>query len=113
MKNGYRIKSYKHPQLKWLVRGKESGKWVRKFFVTKAEAETFAEQKNVELLNLGIQGADFPIELRAMAQEAARELAAYGKTIRDAKDFLIAHLQRSQNAASLSKVIEPVPILWA
>jgi integrase len=108
MMKGYRIKPYTHPRLKWLVRGKESGNWVRRFFATKAEAETFAEQKNIELLNLGIQGAEFPIELRAMAQEAARELGAFGKTIREAKDFFIAHLLRVQNAASLSKVVDEV-----
>lgn len=108
MKQGYRIKPYKHPRLKWVVRGKDGGKWVRRFFATKAEAETFAEQKNIELLNLGIEGAEFPIELRAMAQEAARELAPFGKTIQDAKDFLVAHLLRVQRAAPLSEVVDEV-----
>ena len=67
----------------------------------KVETETYAAQKNTELLNLGIEGADFPIELQAMAQEAARELLPYGQTIRDAKNFLIEHLSRSQRPAEV------------
>jgi integrase len=108
VKTGYRIKPYAHPRLKWVVRGKENDKWVRRFFTTKVEAETYAGQKNTELLNLGVQGAEFPIELRAMAQEAARELEPFGKTIRDAKNFLIEYLQRIQKSATLSDVIDEV-----
>ena len=108
MTKGYRIKHYAHPRLKWVVRGKENGKWARRFFSTKAEAETYAAQKNTELLNLGVQGADFPIELRAMAQEAVRELLPFGKTIRDAKNFLIEHLLRARMTAALSVVIGEV-----
>ena len=48
-----RIKPYAHDRLKWIVRGKENGKWVRKCFEKKAEAETFAQIKNTELLNQG------------------------------------------------------------
>jgi len=108
MKTGYRIKSYAHPRLKWVVRGKENDKWVRRFFSTKVEAETYANLKNTELLNLGILGAEFPIELRALAQEAARDLEPFGKTIRDAKNFFIEHLRRAQTAATLSAVIDEV-----
>ncbi|MEI8341630.1 MAG: hypothetical protein WCH43_08870, partial [Verrucomicrobiota bacterium] len=57
MKFGYRIRPYAHDRLKWVVRGKENGKWVRKFFETKGEAETFAQVKNTELANQGTEGA--------------------------------------------------------
>jgi hypothetical protein len=50
-KPAYRIKKYKHPRLKYVVRSKISGKWERKFFQTKAEAETYVQQKDIELLN--------------------------------------------------------------
>jgi hypothetical protein len=37
MKAGYRIKPLKHPRFKWVVRAKESGKWVRRYFVKKTD----------------------------------------------------------------------------
>jgi hypothetical protein len=37
MKNGFRVKAYKHPRLKFVVRGKVAGKWQRKYFETKGE----------------------------------------------------------------------------
>jgi hypothetical protein len=40
-KRQFRIKAYKHPYLKFVVRSKLSGKWERKFFRTKAEAQTY------------------------------------------------------------------------
>ncbi len=43
-----------------------------------------------------------------MAQEAAIDLAPFGKTIWEAKDFLIEHLRRSKRVASLEKVIDDV-----
>jgi integrase len=108
MKKGYTIKPYAHDRLKWVVRGKERGKYVRKFFETRGEAETYAQQKNIELVNLGLEGAAFPIELRVMAQEAARELEPFGKTIRDAKDFFIQHLLRTKKSVPLVGVIDEV-----
>jgi len=108
VKNGYRLKPYSHKRLKWVVRGKENGKWVRRFFEKKAEAETYAKRKNIELTNLGLEGADFPMELRAMAQEAMRELEPFGKTIRDAKNFLIQHLLQTQKTVLLCAAIKEV-----
>jgi hypothetical protein len=39
-KRHFRVKPYKHPRLKFVVRSKVTGKWERRFFQTKAEAET-------------------------------------------------------------------------
>ena len=101
MQDHYRIKPYSHPRLKWVVRGKENGKWARKYFEKKAEAETYAQIKNTELLNQGMEGMSFPAALRVMTLECEKRLAEFGKTIRDATDFYIPHLLRSQKAVSL------------
>jgi integrase len=105
MKAGYRIKSLKHPRFKWVVRAKESGKWVRRYFVKKTEAETYAELKNTDLLNLGLEGKEFSLELRVMATECERDLAAFGKTIRDAVNYYLPHLQRASKARAIEAVI--------
>ena len=41
MKNGFRVKEYKHDPYKFVVRGKVAGKWERKYFITKGEATTY------------------------------------------------------------------------
>jgi len=106
MKPGYRVKPLKHRRFKWVVRGKEQGKWVRTYFVKKTDAETYAEIKNTELLNLGLEGKKFPLALRVMATECERRLAEYGKTIQDAVDFYIPHLERASKARPIEDVVK-------
>jgi integrase/recombinase XerD len=106
MNGGYRVKSNKHPRLKWVVRGKELGKWTRKYFETRGASETYAEIKNTELLNLGRQGAELPIELRLMALESQRRLTDFGKTIREAVDFYIAHLLQAKQTITVREVAD-------
>jgi len=110
MKAGYRIKPLKHPRFKWVVRGKESGKWVRKYFSKKTEAETYAELKNTDILNLGLEGKEFSLGLRVMATECERDLAPFGKTIRDAVNYYLPHLLRSSKARPIEKVIEEAEV---
>ena len=108
MKSGYRVKTYKHPHLKWVVRGKEHGKWARKYFEKKGEADTYAQIKNTELLNLGQQGAELPIELRLMAMDCQHRLDIFGKTILDAVNFYIPHLTKAKRAVSVRSVADDV-----
>ena len=56
-KTAFRVKPNKHPTLKFLVRTRITGKWQRKFFRTRVEAETYARLKETELLNQGREGA--------------------------------------------------------
>ena len=92
----HKVRPYRdnrRPHLKYVVNVKEEGKRSRSFFETKREAETFAEQKNIELLNGGIEAAQFPSALRVMARDAATTLGPFGKNIRDAVGFYLPHLQ--------------------
>jgi hypothetical protein len=83
----------KRPHLQFVVNTKEGGKRSRQFFETKKAAQTFAQQKDIELLNGGMEAAQFPSALRVMAGEAAKMLAPFGKTIREAVNFYLPHLQ--------------------
>ena len=92
----HRVRPYRdstRPQLKYVVNVKEQGKRARRFFETKREAETFAELKNVQLMNGGKEAANFPSALRVMAGEAASILAPFNRTIMDAVNFYLPHLQ--------------------
>src|ERR1035441_10625066 len=105
MKSSYRIKPYAHDRLKWVVRGKENGKWVRKFFEKKTEAETFAQIKNTELSNQGMEGASFPTRLRVMAQREQERLQPYSKTLTDAVDFYLKHLEATTRSVPLRQAM--------
>ena len=105
-KPAYRIKKYKHPRLKYVVRSKISGKWQRKFFETKAEAQTYVQQKEIELLNQGREGLQFPSWLRIQAQRGQELLQPHGKTISDALDFYVQHLEATRRSAKVSQALD-------
>ena len=106
MKPLFRVKAYKHPRLKWVVRAKLSGRWIRKYFQTKGEAETYRDQKNIEIENQGMEAVEFSTELRVMAQRCATLLKPHGKTIEDATDFYLDRLSKAQKAIPLKDAIE-------
>jgi integrase len=97
----FRIKPYKHPRLKFVVRSKITAKWERKFFGTKSEAQTYVRLKETELLNQGKEGVTFSSALRVMAQEADDRLRPYGRKISDAVDFYIKHLEATTRSVPL------------
>src|SRR5215470_11870163 len=108
-KRQFRVKRYKHPRLKFVVRSKITGKWERRFFQTKAEAETYAQQKEIELLNQGAEAMAFPTDLRIMAQQAAKQLAQYKKTIADAAAFYLKYLEATERSVKVSQALTVLP----
>src|SRR6266481_9262271 len=86
--------------LKFVVNYREAGKRKRSFFETKEAAKAFADEQNIKLTNEGREGAEFPTALRVMAQECKDALSNYGKTIKDATNFLIAHLKASEKSCT-------------
>jgi integrase len=104
-KPAFRIKPYKHPRLKFVVRSKISGRWKRQFFHTKKEAQTHVQLKEIELLNQGKEGATFPTSLRVMAQREAERLDVFGKTLSDATDFYLKHLEATARSVPLSEAL--------
>ena len=85
------------------MRSKISGRWERKFFETKAEAQTYVQQKEIELLNQGREAVQFPSWLRIAAQQGHERLQPYGKTVSDAVDFYLQHLEAAQKSAKVSE----------
>jgi integrase len=105
-KPAFRIKSYKHPRLKFVVRSKLTGKWERKFFTSRAQAQTYVTQKETELLNQGKEGATFPSWLRVMAERENDRLNAFGKTLTDATDHYLKHLEATTRSVPLPTAME-------
>ena len=102
-----------HPKYRFVVNFREAGKRKRSFFETRAQANSFAAFNNAELKRNGVEGAEFPTSLRIMAQECASRLSEYKKagsdsslTIKDATDYLIAHLKASEKSCTAVKLVD-------
>jgi integrase-like protein len=93
------------PHLKFVVNYCEAGKRKRTFFETKDAADSFAAFKNTELKRNGVEHSEFPTALRVMAQECKDRLSAYGKTIKDATDFFVAHLKASEKSCTAQQLV--------
>jgi integrase len=105
----HKVREYndkKRPHLKYVVNAREGGKRTRQFFETKREAETFAQQKNIELLNGGQEAATFPSALRIMAQNAVEQLRPFpGKTISDAIKHYVDYLKANEKSCTATELV--------
>jgi integrase len=90
---------------KHFVESRINGKRERLSFDTKAQAKAYADARNVEILNEGIQHATFSAAQRILAQECADKLAPFGKTLRDATDFLLEHLRNAARSCTATQLV--------
>jgi integrase len=110
-RNKIKVRKYrdkKRPHLKYVVNYREAGKRKRAFFETEKEAETEAQVKNIELINQGREGAEFPTSLRIMAQHAAELLQPFGKTIADAAAHYVVHLKSVERSCTVGALVDEV-----
>ena len=101
------IQPYVHSSTsKWVVAGwKENGKRKRRFFRTKAEAETWAHQKMVEAENFGTRARAVPEEVRSEAVKLLDELKPFNKSLTDAVRFYIDHLRACAQSCVVNALI--------
>jgi integrase len=100
-----RYKDANRPNLKFVVRYRETGKPRRKFFDSEAAAKSFAAWLNAEMKRNGVEGAQFPLALRAMALECSAVLSEFGKTLRDATQFYVTHLRASAKSCTATQLV--------
>jgi integrase len=93
------------PNLKFVVRYRETGKPRRKFFDAEAAAKSFAAWLNAEMKRNGVEGAQFPLALRAMALECSAVLSEFGKTLRDATHHYVEHLRASERSCTVKQLL--------
>src|SRR5580692_2261056 len=89
----YRNSRRRH--LKWTITGwyDSEKRRIRRFFESKAEAETLAQQLTVKKENLGTRATHIDPRLHVMAVECHDQLSPFGKTIADATAFYVRHLE--------------------
>jgi integrase len=83
-----------------------AGKWVRRYFETKGEANTHAQQQNTRLLNEGRNGIEFPEWLRLSAQRAYEILLPFRKTIEEAALFYVTHIEKAKRSVPLQTAVQ-------
>jgi integrase len=92
------IKKVNHPRYSWRVTFNQGKEYAQRYFVTKADAKSFADDKAIELLNEGRKHADFSdVERKAVirCREMAESFAASGVkgfSLDAALTFYAAHL---------------------
>ncbi|HZJ13643.1 MAG TPA: hypothetical protein VFD27_01265 [Chthoniobacteraceae bacterium] len=102
-----RVRRYNHSDsLKWVVGWRENGKRKRTFFETEQSAAVWVEQKQIELGNHAIKALTMPDELRMMAISGAERLRPYGKTVGDAVEHFIKHLEAVKRSCTVAELIE-------
>ncbi len=93
-------------QLFWQVTApKLGGGRERKTFRERAAAQTYFDTAKIQQANYGTAALSITDSLRVDAVECERRLGEYGKTLRDAADFYIAHLRAITNSRKVSEVI--------
>jgi integrase len=104
-----RVRPYRarqSPHLKFVVNYREAGKRKRAFFETQKAAQAFADEKNIDRMNAGLDGEKITAKLREMAVECAERLAKFGKTLNDATDFLVAHLEAAGRSCTAEQLVK-------
>ena len=94
-----------HPRYTWRVHFTEGENRRSKFFKTKAEAKTFAEQQEVELDNHGRELAATPNALRAEATKCSKLLAPVNATLTEAVQFFLKHARPSGGHRSIQQLV--------
>jgi len=104
-----RYNSKTKPHLKWVVTGGRGngGKPSRKFFKIKADAELYLQQRKTDAANLGLRAASIPDGLKIEALKAAQQLQPYGRTLTDAVEHYIQHLEQIEKSETVSNLVEP------
>jgi integrase len=103
-----RIVEYRHSATaKYVIEGvRVNGKRKRFFFQTKDSAEEELARLKTKQRQEGENALRLPDTVRIMAFDCSQELQPFGKSIRDATDFYVKHLQDAERSISVSALIE-------
>src|ERR1700730_12901896 len=93
---------------KWFIVGRPNGKRQRAWFKTKEQAEGEAEERNHKIKQFGESVVSVDPALLSEATEVQTLLRPYGKTIRDAGAFYLAHLKRVNASCTVTELVDRV-----
>jgi hypothetical protein len=102
------VLEYKHSRTsRWVIEGyRENGKRKRLFFKTRTAAEQELIRIKTKQRREGEAALGISDSLRIMAQEVAKELEPFGKTIRDAGAFYLKYLREAEKSITVSALVD-------
>src|SRR5215472_4907336 len=90
----------------WCVTWPKIGKGRnRQFFTDEAKAQTVFDQKKIEQENFGTAGLAFDDKKRGEYLKCAEKLEPFGKTISDAVNFYLPHLEASNRTCTAAELV--------
>jgi len=103
------IKTSVRGQSRWCVRVPAlGGKRTRRFFTSKADAETFLELKKIEQANYGVRGVSLTEQARGEYLNAVEKLAPYGISLTEAVDMLLPTLAARNKTRTVSQLVAEI-----
>jgi len=88
--------------------GRLAGRRLRKFFKTRLEADTYAEQQRIAKANQGAAAFSIDDKLRIEALEARRLLQPYGTSLIKAAKYYIKHAKPKGGQKTMFELAEEV-----
>lgn len=88
--------------------GRFAGRRLRKFFKTRLEADTYAEQQRVAKANQGAAAFSIDDKLRIEALEARRLLLPYGTSLIEAAKYYIKHAKPKGGEKTMIELVAEV-----
>ena len=103
-----RQRTYPNGTAGWMVDCRFDGRGGRLTFKTKAEAQTAAEQARIKRRNEGRSAFALTERERVEAQTCIELLKPFGKTLRDATEYMLPHLRARQRSCSIEHLMKEV-----
>ncbi len=93
------------PRVKFVVNYRDASRGKQKIFATEEEAIAFARTKNPDFRCDPIRESEAD-EYARMLEECNNRLNEYGKTIKDATNFFIQHLEAEEKSCTMAKLVD-------
>jgi hypothetical protein len=106
----YQVKKAKKPNSGkvWHIVGRPNGKRIRAWFNSKEAAQAEATERNIAMRKLGQDAVALDAVLAETARDGATRLKPFGKTLKEAIDFYLAHLNNLRHSITAkSWKVEP------
>ena len=84
----------------WYIVGRPNGKRTRAWLKTKEVAQAEATERNLAMRKLGENAVALDAVLAETARDGATRLKPFGKTLKDAIDFYLSHLNTLHSSIS-------------
>jgi integrase len=88
----------------WYIIGRPNGRRIRAWFPSKEAAQAEATERNIAMRKLGKNAVALDAVLAETARDGATRLKPFGKTLKDAIDFYLLHLNNLRHSITATEL---------